>query len=211
MSPLPVCHFVATVSRRNQHNLCLVDLTAEADDLMADIQQPAERVAALLERTATRIVFAESCTGGLVSAALTRVPGISTWHCGSAVVYQIATKHRWLGISEGLLDNPGPVSPEVAAEMAQRVLNNTPHADLAASVTGYLGPNAPDGQDGLVFLGIVGRDDEHPTVERHVLTADEIAAPEDLRIRRQAEATGLVLSAVERRLAAATDVPPRQS
>lgn len=114
-------------------------------------------VATLLRTDQRRIVFAESCTGGLVSASLARVPGISDFLCGSAVVYRLDTKAKWLGVSEPLLVDPGPVSEVVAREMAHGVLAHTPEADLAASITGHLGPNAPVDQDGLIFIGVAHR------------------------------------------------------
>ena len=102
----------------------------------------AKQVAERLKAGNCRIVLAESCTGGLVSALLTRIPGISQYHCGSAVVYQVATKTSWLGVPRSLLKNRGPVSPEVASEMAIGALQKTPQADVAAAVTGHLGPGA---------------------------------------------------------------------
>lgn len=123
----------------------------------------AKRLARLLQERDLKIVFAESCTGGLISATMTRLPGISKWHCGSAVVYQIETKAAWLGIPRHILDKPGPVSRPVAREMAESVLRKTPQADLAAAVTGHLGPNAPKRQDGLVYAAVARRD---PTSRR---------------------------------------------
>jgi nicotinamide-nucleotide amidase len=117
----------------------------------------AQNLADALRQRRLRIVFAESCTGGLVSATLARVPGISEWHCGSAVVYRLDTKHRWLGVPGGLLENPGPVSQAVAIAMATGVLERTPEADCAAAVTGHLGPNAPAEQDGLIWIAIARR------------------------------------------------------
>jgi PncC family amidohydrolase len=117
----------------------------------------ARRVARLLKKTNRKIVFAESCTGGLVSGALTRIPGISQWHCGGVVVYRNETKQAYLGIPAAVLENPGPVSAEVAELMAASVLKLTPEADLAAAVTGHLGPNAPPKFDGLVFIAVAWR------------------------------------------------------
>jgi PncC family amidohydrolase len=117
----------------------------------------ARRVARLLRQTGSKVVFAESCTGGLVSGALTRFAGISDYHCGGVVVYRNQTKRAWLDIPAALLEDPGPVSREVAEEMAARVLAMTPEADVAASVTGHLGPNAPAGLDGLVFAAVAWR------------------------------------------------------
>ncbi|HET6424444.1 MAG TPA: CinA family protein [Planctomycetaceae bacterium] len=110
-----------------------------------------------LREKGLKIVFAESCTAGLASATLARIPGISEQHCGSAVVYRLDTKHEWLGVSRGLLEDPGPVSKEVAEAMATGVLKKTPEADIAAAITGHLGPNAPAGQDGLIWMAVASR------------------------------------------------------
>jgi nicotinamide-nucleotide amidase len=117
----------------------------------------ARRVARLLKKTNRKVVFAESCTGGLVSGALTKIPGISQWHCGGVVVYRNETKQAYLSIPAAVLKNPGPVSAEVAELMAKSVLKLTPEADLAAAVTGHLGPNAPPKLDGLVFIAVAWR------------------------------------------------------
>jgi PncC family amidohydrolase len=121
------------------------------------ITSSARRVARLLKSTGRKVAFAESCTGGLVSGSLTKIPGISEHHCGGVVVYRNETKAAYLGIPRKLLDNPGPVSRPVAELMARRVLDRTPEADLSAAVTGHLGPNAPATLDGLVFIAIAVR------------------------------------------------------
>ena len=117
----------------------------------------ARRVARLLKATGLKVVFAESCTGGLVSGALTKIPGISDHHCGGVVVYRNETKQAYLNISAALLADPGPVSAQVAELMARRILEKTPEADLALSVTGHLGPNAPPKLDGHVYSAIAWR------------------------------------------------------
>jgi PncC family amidohydrolase len=121
------------------------------------ITSSARRVASLLKLTGLKVVFAESCTGGLVSGSLTKIPGISEHHCGGMVVYRNETKAAFLDIPRKLLNDPGPVSRPVADLMAWRVLNQTPEADLSAAVTGHLGPNAPANLDGLVFVAIAVR------------------------------------------------------
>jgi nicotinamide mononucleotide (NMN) deamidase PncC len=73
------------------------------------------------------------------------------------VVYRNATKTAYLGIPANVLDQHGPVSREVTELMAQRVLEKTPEATIAVSVTGHLGPNAPAELDGRVFIGIARR------------------------------------------------------
>jgi nicotinamide-nucleotide amidase len=121
------------------------------------IARRAARVARLLKETEKKIVFAESCTAGLVCASVTRTPGASELLCGGVVVYRNETKHAYLRIPRKLLDDPGPVSREVAQRMAQAVLKMTPEADFAVSVTGHLGPNSPPKLDGVVFVGLARR------------------------------------------------------
>ena len=117
----------------------------------------AARVAKLLKAANLKVVFAESCTGGLVSGALSKVPGISAYHCGGVVVYRNETKQAWLRIPAAVLEDPGPVSRKVAELMAIRVLKKTPEAHFAAAVTGHLGPNAPTALDGVVFIAVARR------------------------------------------------------
>src|SRR3954465_4450135 len=85
----------------------------------------AMRVAALLKSRDLRIVFAESCTGGLVSASLAQIPGISSQLCGSAVTYRDATKSEWLGVAPAKLKGKGAVSAGVARLMALGALKKT--------------------------------------------------------------------------------------
>lgn len=163
-----------------------------------ELNQAAKRLGTLLRDAEWKIVFAESCTGGLVSSALVRIPGISSYHCGSAVVYRIDTKARWLGIDRDLLDDPGPVSAEVAAAMAEGVLKETPEADLAASITGHLGPDAPKRQDGLIVVGIARRVKsaiKSITIRHRLAPPPETMSTSQKRIRRQQAAAVFVLNA----------------
>ena len=129
-----------------------------------------QEVAALLNRSRRRIVFAESCTAGLVAASLARVSGISECLCGSAVVYRLETKSKWLDIPAALLNDPGPVSAVIASLMAERVLALTPEADFAVSITGHLGPNAPSDLDGVVYIGVARRELSHKPGSKRALT-----------------------------------------
>ena len=164
----------------------------------------AKRLAMLLEAKNRKIVFAESCTCGLVSATLMQIPGISSYLCGSAVVYQVETKAEWLGISRDLLDQPGPVSPEVAIEKAKEVLQKTPQADVAASVTGHLGPDAPKNQDGLIYVAVAVRESSQQepfieVIEKQLSEDENEATPQqraEHRLSRQQAAARFVLSTV---------------
>lgn len=154
----------------------------------------AKRVVAQLRAQKVRLVLAESCTGGLAAALLARIPGVSEFLCGSAVVYQVETKARWLRVSRRLLRDPGPVSREVAAAMTTGALEATPHADIAAAVTGHLGPGAPPEQDGLVFVAFGARElRKRPTVavqkiELSLEAADRKCKSSRRRLRRQESA-----------------------
>jgi nicotinamide-nucleotide amidase len=143
----------------------------------------ARRVARLLKETNRKVVFAESCTGGLVSGALTKIPGISNFHCGGVVVYRNETKQAYLDIPAAALQDPGPVSAEVTELMAANVLKITPEADLAAAVTGHLGPNAPPKLDGLVFVAVVRRAKER--VARDVVVKRLRCRRDASRVERQ--------------------------
>lgn len=163
------------------------------------LDRQAQRLVTLLKAAELRIVFAESCTGGLVSASLTRVPGISPYLCGSAVVYRIDTKARWLKVSRQSLENPGPVSKVVAEQMAAGVLEKTPEADVAASITGHLGPDAPPRQDGLVYVGFARREGRSlkTIVKRHRLDAPAASlSTRQARVKRQMAAAEFVLRTV---------------
>ena len=118
-----------------------------------------ERLIRLLERGRLKVVFAESCTAGLIAASLGRTPGVSEYLCGSAVVYREATKTAWLGVSAADLADPEitAVSPQVAEAMAVGVLHKTHEADLSASITGYLGPDSAPERDGVAFVAVAGR------------------------------------------------------
>ena len=155
--------------------------------------ESAQRLVARLAQLQRRIVFAESCTGGLISAELAKVPGVSEWLCGSAVTYRCETKISWLGVSRRDIDERTAVCHQVAEQMARGVLIKTPEADFSASITGHLGPGAPEGFDGVVFVGFAARGelDSDPTndVERYQLERCE-------RESRQEEAAAKVIDMV---------------
>lgn len=121
--------------------------------------QLAGEIRELLERTGDQLVCAESCTAGLVSATLAKWPGISSWLCGSLVVYQTDIKHQWLGVDRDLLGDRsiGPVSEQVTGLLSMKALEKTPQATLSVAVTGHLGPGAPEALDGFVFVSLAQR------------------------------------------------------
>lgn len=87
-----------------------------------------------------RIAVAESCTGGLVSAALTEIPGASAVFEAGFITYSNDLKHNVLGVSDDVLDTFGSVSIATAWAMAQGALKKS-GADIAVSITGIAGPD----------------------------------------------------------------------
>lgn len=87
-----------------------------------------------------RVVVAESCTGGLVSAALTEIPGSSAVFDAGFVTYSNDQKKSILGVSQDVLDTFGAVSIATAWAMAQGALERS-GADIAVSITGVAGPD----------------------------------------------------------------------
>jgi nicotinamide-nucleotide amidase len=100
------------------------------------------------------IATAESCTGGMIAAAITDIPGSSRALERGFVTYSNAAKVEMLGVSETTLDTHGAVSEQVAAEMAQGALARS-HAHVAVSVTGIAGPGGSAHKpEGRVCFGI---------------------------------------------------------
>jgi nicotinamide-nucleotide amidase len=107
--------------------------------LPAILVDQARQVIEANRKAGLRIAVAESCTGGLVSAALTEIPGSSDVFEAGIVTYSNEAKHDFLRVSEDVLDTFGAVSVAVAWAMAQGALART-GADTAVAITGVAGP-----------------------------------------------------------------------
>lgn len=90
-----------------------------------------------------RLVSAESCTGGLVAATVTDIPGSSEWFEGAFVTYRLSAKTDMVGVSQALLDSHGAVSEPVARAMAEGALRAS-SADISVAITGVAGPGGGD-------------------------------------------------------------------
>ncbi|AUW58600.1 competence protein [Sphingobium sp. SCG-1] len=126
----------------------------------------ANRVVEANRRAGRVIAVAESCTGGLVSAALTEIPGSSDVFSAGFVTYSNEMKRELLKISEDVLDTFGAVSIAVAWAMAQGALTRT-DADVAVAITGVAGP---------------GGGSEQKPVGTVVFARAEKGAPEDAAV-----------------------------
>ncbi|NTU77321.1 MAG: CinA family protein [Alphaproteobacteria bacterium] len=124
-----------------------------------EIQILAQKTIQLYAAQKHRIVTAESCTGGLVAAALTAVPGSSAVFERGFITYSNDAKIDLLGVLPDVLENYGAVSAEVAEAMAEGARTYS-LADVAVSVTGIAGPGGatPDKPVGLVYFGLATRD-----------------------------------------------------
>jgi nicotinamide-nucleotide amidase len=133
-------------------------------------------ILALARHRGLRIATAESCTGGMVAAALTDVAGSSDVFERGFVTYSNAAKVDLLGVSEATLAAHGAVSEEVAREMAEGALAHSA-ADLAVSITGIAGPGGSEFKpEGRVCFGLAqqGRETGVETVDFGALGRDKV-------------------------------------
>jgi nicotinamide-nucleotide amidase len=112
-----------------------------------------EALVGLLRQRGLTVAAAESLTGGLIGAELTRTPGSSDYFLGSLVCYSTDAKVKVAGVDEEVLQDHGPVSAEVAGALAEGTARAF-DADLGVSATGVAGPERQDGAPvGTIFVG----------------------------------------------------------
>ena len=124
-----------------------------------DLRKAAKRILDLCRSRNLRVATAESCTGGLVAAALTEIAGSSDVVDRGFVTYSNAAKEAMLGVPAATLERYGAVSAETAAAMAAGAIRNS-QADLSVSITGIAGPGGGSKEKpvGLVYFAAAGRD-----------------------------------------------------
>lgn len=106
---------------------------------MTDTEYPGLQLHAYLLEHKLMLATAESCTGGMVTAALTHHAGSSVYLDRGFVTYSNDAKTEMLGVSQRTLENHGAVSEETAKAMAEGAVHNS-HADISLSITGIAGP-----------------------------------------------------------------------
>jgi nicotinamide-nucleotide amidase len=104
-----------------------------------DVTRLARRLGTLAKKRRVDVVTAESCTGGGVATAMTRISGSAKWFERGFVTYSNVAKKEMLGVRQETLGNHGAVSEEVAIEMARGALKHS-HADVSVAITGIAGP-----------------------------------------------------------------------
>lgn len=161
-----------------------------------DVSRLAAGVTDRARALSLRIVTVESCTGGLVSAALTDIAGSSdVLECG-LVTYSNEAKTALAGVPSGLIDTHGAVSQAVALAMCEGALDRIARVDLAVSITGIAGPGGatPGKPVGLVHFACARRD-EASVHEHHVFAGLD---REGVRRASVVTALGLLLRVMER-------------
>ncbi len=123
------------------------------------IRDLAVRLGVALASPPRSLAAAESCTGGLLSAAVTDVPGASAYFRGGVVAYSNASKVRDLGVPQALIDARGAVSDEVAVAMAEGAAARF-GADIGVGITGIAGPGGavPGKPIGTVCVAVAAGD-----------------------------------------------------
>jgi nicotinamide-nucleotide amidase len=125
---------------------------------MTGTRAAAKQVLELCRAQGLRVATAESCTGGLVAAALTEIAGSSDVVDRGFVTYSNEAKAELLGVPQSTLKRYGAVSAQTAKAMAAGALKNS-HADIAVSITGIAGPGGGTKQKpvGLVHFAAARR------------------------------------------------------
>ena len=119
-----------------------------------------ERLSYLAIKRGSKIVSAESCTAGLLAAALTEMPGSSVFFEQGYITYSNRSKISVLGVDSKTLAKYGAVSEEVAKQMAEGALNRS-SGTIAVSITGIAGPGGSDYKpEGLVCFAIAKKNSE---------------------------------------------------
>ena len=156
-----------------------------------DLTADSANVVALLRQKGLQVATAESCTAGLVSAAITAVSGASdVFACGVAA-YSLEIKHCVLGVPRDILDTHGAVSAETAAAMAHGV-QTLSGADIGVAVTGVAGPSPSEGKAvGTVHIALA---DAERVWLHQMQPSDTPKSRDEIR----AEAVGVALSMIQR-------------
>jgi PncC family amidohydrolase len=150
----------------------------------------AERLQGLCLGAGLTVATAESCTGGLVAATLTEVPGSSGYFLGGVVSYSDGLKASLLGVPAATLKAHGAVSAQVARAMAEGCRSRLA-ASLAVSITGIAGPDGGSAAKpiGLTYLAVAS--DAGVDVRRFQFAGDRGA----VRLAAAAEALGWLIEA----------------
>lgn len=135
---------------------------------MVNLETLAAELGAKLNANELTLTLAESCTGGMVAEAITRIAGSSAWFDRAFITYSNAAKIEMLGVSALTLNQFGAVSEQTALEMAVGALKHS-HAQIAGSITGIAGPDGGSSEKpvGTVCFAWVGHHFAAQTTTQH--------------------------------------------
>lgn len=132
---------------------------------------------AKLQNQGQTVTCAESCTGGLLAAELTRLSGSSAWFKAGFITYSNESKHKILNVKEKTICSYGAVSSETVSEMAQGALQLA-GADYALSISGVAGPTGgtPGKPVGTVWFGLATKDSAQTQCRIFTGSRDDVRA-----------------------------------
>ncbi len=135
------------------------------------LRQSAAELLSNLQARSMMLATAESCTGGLISALLTEIPGSSAVVERAFVTYSNEAKMECIGVPDALLESHGAVSEQVARAMAEGAVEHS-NAQIAVAVTGIAGPGGetPNKPVGLVHIAVAMTD--RPTIHQECRYGD---------------------------------------
>jgi PncC family amidohydrolase len=159
----------------------------------AATQQAATRLVEVLAKRGHTLAVAESCTGGLLGATITAVPGASKGFLGGVLAYSDESKHHALGVAKAKLAKFGSVSGAIVEAMAHGVRDSF-HSDIAMAVSGIAGPDGgtPGKPVGTVWLAVLG---PGALIDVHRVHID--GDRDQVRREAVAEAIGMALELLE--------------
>jgi PncC family amidohydrolase len=142
------------------------------------------RVHQTLIKKGFTVSVAESCTGGLLSHLLTKLPGSSSFFEASIVSYSQKSKEEILGVSRDIIARQGVVSEKMVKEMAGKIRALT-KTDFSIATTGNLGPSVLEGKDkGLIYIAVSS---SHGIVARELMLRGGREANKEEAARRSLE------------------------
>lgn len=140
------------------------------------------------------ILSAESCTAGMIGAALTESAGASKAYHGGFIVYDNHAKNTFINVSDEILTTHGAVSPECAEAMAKGTLDAYPRGNLSIAVTGIAGPDGGSEEKpvGLVYFGCCNTKDGKLYTEKKIFTGNR----KDIRLKTVNHALDMLQAAM---------------
>lgn len=139
-----------------------------------EIIEIANKVAKLLGENNLTITTAESCTGGMIGAALTEVSGISSNYKEGIITYSNEAKMKYLGVKKEMLEEKGAVSKEVALQMAEGAMKNA-NSNISVAVTGIAGPDGGTKEKPVGLVYICVKNGNNYTVEKNIFSGNRHA------------------------------------